>query len=137
MALVDQPKATRSIDCYPRATMRRWSPYHHRTMWQVDHNWAQVKRQLKANTGPPYLVVKERTKQLGVTHTTVKKTRVAKQYTQDRSTNHEDIPRYMTMATYSDVTNLATPGPKTAKGLCQRYAAVWPNIEAPHTLFAS
>ena len=37
-ALVDQPKATRSIDRYPSSMIRRWSPYHHRTMRQVDHN---------------------------------------------------------------------------------------------------
>ena len=106
-------------------------------MRQVDHNWAQVKRQLKPNTRPPHLAVKARTKQLGVIHTTVNKTWVAKQDTQERSTNRKDIPRHMTTTTYSDVTNLATPGLKTANGLCRRYAVVWPNIEAPHTLFAS
>ena len=41
------------------------------------------------------------------------------------------------MATYSDVTNLATPEPKTANGLLRSYVAAWPYIEAPHTLFAS
>ena len=42
-----------------------------------------------------------------------------------------------TITTYSDVTNLATPEPKTAKGLLRSYVAMWPSIEAPHTRFAS
>ena len=41
------------------------------------------------------------------------------------------------MATYLDVTNLATPEPKTENELLRSYVAVWPYIEAPHTLFAS
>ena len=41
------------------------------------------------------------------------------------------------MAIYSDVTNLVTPGPKTADGLHRSYVAMRPDIEAPHTLFAS
>ena len=55
----------------------------------------------------------------------------------DRSSDRVDMPRHVTMAIYSDVTNLVTPGPKTADGLHQSYVAMWPNIEAPHTLFAS
>ena len=56
---------------------------------------------------------------------------------QDRSTDREDTPRHATMATYSDVTNLVTPGPKTADGLHPSYVATWPDIEAPHTPSAS
>ena len=41
------------------------------------------------------------------------------------------------MDTYSDVTNLATPGPNVADGLHQRYAAMRPGTEVLHTLSAS
>ena len=47
------------------------------------------------------------------------------------------MPGHATTATYSDVTNLATPEPKTANGLLWSHVVVWPNIEAQHTLFAS
>ena len=137
MALVAQPKATRSVDCYLSSMTRRWSPYHHRTMRQVDNNLVRIKRQLKPNTKPPHLTVKARIKQLRVVHTTFDMTWTVEQGTQDRSMNREDVPRHATTATYSDVTSIATPGPKTTNGLHQRYIAVWPNIEAPHTLFAS
>ena len=137
MALVAQPKATRSIDCYLSSMTRRWSPYHHRTMRQADHNLVWIKRQLKPSTILPHLAVKARIKQLRVVHTTFDGTWTVEQDTQDRSTDHEDVPRHAMTATYSDVTNLTTPGLKTANGLHRRYAVVWPNIEAPHTLFAS
>ena len=114
-----------------------WSPYHYCTMRQVDHNLVRIKRQLRPNTRPPHLAVKARIKQLGVVHTTFDRTWIVEQDMQDRSTDREDVPQHATTATYSDVTNLATPGPKTANGLHRRYVAVWPNIEAPHTLFAS
>ena len=55
----------------------------------------------------------------------------------DRSTDREDMPRHVTTAIYSDVTSLVTPRPKTADGLHRSYVAMWPDIEAPHTLFAS
>ena len=55
----------------------------------------------------------------------------------DRSTDREDVPRHATTATYSDVTSLVTPGPKTADGLHRSYVAMWPDIEAPQPLFAS
>ena len=51
--------------------------------------------------------------------------------------DREGMPRHATMATYSDMTNLATPEKKTANGLLRNYVAVWPNKEAPHTPFAS
>ena len=72
-----------------------------------------------------------------VVQTTFDGTRTVEQDTQDRSTDREGMPRHATMATYSDVTNLATPEPKTANGLLRSYVAAWPYIEAPHTLFAS
>ena len=55
----------------------------------------------------------------------------------DRSTDREDAPRHAKTAIYSDVTSLVTPGPKTADGLHQSYVMMRPDIEAPHTLFAS
>ena len=51
--------------------------------------------------------------------------------------DREGMPRHAATATYSDVTNLVTHGPKTVDGLHQSYAATWPNIEVPHTHFAS
>ena len=86
-------------------------------MRQVDHNLVWIKRQLKTNTRPPHLAIKARIKQLGVVHTTFDRTGIVEQDTQDRSTDREDVPRHATTATYSDATNLATPGPKTANGL--------------------
>ena len=68
---------------------------------------------------------------------TFKRTWIVVQGTQDQSTDREDTPPHATTSTYSDVTNLDTPELKTANGLHQRYVAVWPNIEAPHTRFAS
>ena len=106
-------------------------------MRQVDHNWALVKRQLKPNTRPPHLAVKARIKQLGVVHTTFDRTWTIEQETQDRSTDRENMLRHAMMATYSDVANLVTPKLITAGELHRRCAATWPDIEAPHTLFAS
>ena len=51
--------------------------------------------------------------------------------------DHKNMLRHATMATYSDVSRLAATRPKTAMGLLRNYATVWPNIEAPHTLFAA
>ena len=51
--------------------------------------------------------------------------------------DREDVFRHATTATYSNVPNLVTPGPKAADGLHQSYVAMRPDIEAPHTLFAS
>ena len=106
-------------------------------MRQVADNSVRIKRQLKPNTRPPHLAVKARTTQVTITQTTCRGTWTIKQDTQDRSTDRESMPRHATMATYSDVTNPATPELKTAKGLLRSYVAVWPNIEAPHTHFAS
>ena len=116
---------------------RRWSPYHCHTMREVGDNSVRINRQLKPGTRPPHLAIKERTKQLGVVHTTTNRTCVAEQDTQERPMDRDDIPSHAAMTTYLDVTNLATPGPKTANGLHWRYVVLWPNIEAPHTLFAS
>ena len=55
----------------------------------------------------------------------------------DRSTDREGVPRHATTAIYSDVTSLVTPGLKTTDGLHLSYVAMWPDIEAPHTHFAS
>ena len=106
-------------------------------MRQADHNLVRIKRQPKPNTRPPHHPAKIKTKEFGVTRTTFGRPWTVEQDIQDRSTDREDVPRGITMATYSDVTNLATPELKTAKGLLRSYVAVWPNIEAPHTRFAS
>ena len=116
---------------------RRWSPYHHHAMRQVADNSVRIKKQLKPNTRPPHLAVKTRITQLMAVQTTSDETRIVEQDTQDQSMDREGMPRHATRATYSDVTNLATPETKTANGLLRNYVAVWPNIEAPHTPFAS
>ena len=136
-ALVAQPKAIRSIDCYLSALTRRWSPYHHRTMWQADHNLVRIKRQLEPNTSPPHLAVKAEIKQLGAMHMTFGRTWTIEQGIPDQFTDHEDVPRHATTTIYSEVTSLVTPGPKTAGGLHRSYITMWPDIEALHTLFAS
>ena len=106
-------------------------------MRQVTDNSVRIKRQLKPNTRPPHLAVKARITRITIAQTTCSGTRTIEQDTQDRSTDRESMLRHATMATYSDVSNLATPEPKTAKGLLRSYVAVWPNIEVPHTRFAS
>ena len=111
--------------------------YRQCVMRLTDRHTVGVKQQLKPNTRPPHLAIKARIKHLGVIHTTFGRTWTVEQDIQDRSTDREDVPRHETTATYSDVRNLATPGPKTENGLHRRYVAVRPNIEAPHTLFAS
>ena len=117
--------------------MRCRSPYHHRAMRLTDHHVVGIKRQLKPNTSPPHLIVKAEIKQLVVIHMTFGRTWTVEQDIPDRSTDCEDVPRHATTTIYSDVTSLVTLGPKTADGLHLRYVATWPDIEAPHTLFAS
>ena len=103
----------------------------------TDHHVVGTKRQLKPNTSPPHLTIKAEIKQPGVIHMTFDKTWTVEQDIPDRSTDREDVPRHVTTATYSDVTNLVTSGPKTVDGLHRSYVAMWPDIEAPHTHFAS
>ena len=117
--------------------MRRRSPYHHRAMRLTDHHVVGIKRQLKPNTSPPHLAVKAEIKQLGVIHMTFGRTWTVERDILDRSTDREDVPRLAMSATYSDVTSLVTPDPKTADELHLSYVATWPNIEAPHTHSAS
>ena len=114
-----------------------WSPYHRHTMRQVTGNSVQIKRQLKPNTRPLHLTAKAGTTRVTITQMTCRETWTIEQDTQDRSTDRESMLRHATMATYSDVSNLAMPKPKTAKGLLRSYVVVWPNIEAPHTHFDS
>ena len=59
------------------------------------------------------------------------------QDTPDQSMDRGDAFRLATTATYSDVTNLTTPGLNAADGLHQSYATTRPDLEAPHTLSAS
>ena len=117
--------------------MRRWSPYHHHAMGLTDYHVVGIKRQLKPNTSPSRLIIKAKIKQLVVTHMTSGRTWTVEQDIPDRSTDGEGVPRHATTTIYSDVTSLITPGPKAADGLHLSYVAMWPDIEAPHTLFAS
>ena len=106
-------------------------------MWLTDHHVVGIKRQHKPNTSPLHLTVKVEIKQLGDIRTTRGKNWTIMQDMLDRSTDREDVPRHVTTATYSDVTSLVTPGPKTVDGLHRSNVAMWPDIEATHTLFAS
>ena len=115
---------------------RRQSPHQHHTMRLIGHRAVGIKRQPELKTRLSHLAVKAGIRQLRAIHMTFVKTSTVEQDIQDRSTDREDVPRHAMTATYSDVTNLATPGPKTANGLRRRYVAVWPNTEALHTLFA-
>ena len=105
-----------------------WSPYHHPAIRLTDHHVVGTKRQLKPNTGPPYLTVRAEIKQLGDIHTTFGRPWTIKQDIQDRSMDRANLPQGTTMATYSDVTNLTTPGPNAADGLHQSYTAMRPDI---------
>ena len=128
--------------------MRRWSPYHHHAMGltdyhmvgivrRTDHLAVGIKLQLRPNNSLPHRLIKTGTKQLGAIHTTFGRTWTVEQDIPDQSTDREDASRLGMTATYSDVTNLVTPGPKTADGLHRSYVAMRPDTEEPHTLFAS
>ena len=101
------------------------------------HPAVGIKRQLRPNSSLPHRPVKIETKEFGVIRTTSGRPWTVEQDIQDRCTDRENVPRSTTTATYSDVTNLTTPGPNAADGLDQSYAAMRPAIEAPHTLSAS
>ena len=116
---------------------RRWSPSYQRIMRLTDHHVAGTKRQLKPNTSPHYLAVKTETQQLGDTHMTCGMTWKTEQVRPDRSMDRGGVPRCATMAIRPDVTNITTPGPKTADELHPSYVATWPDIEVPHTPSAS
>ena len=106
-------------------------------MGLTEYHVAGIKRQLKLNTSLPRLVIKAKIKYLSVTNMTSGRTGTTERGIPDQSMDREDVPRHTATAIYSDMTNLATPGPKTANGLGRRYVVVWPNIVAPHTCFAS
>ena len=143
-----QPRVIQSEGCYLSSMKRRRSPYLPRvmrpidryvvgTVRQTDHHVVGIERQLKPNNSLPHCHTKLETKQFGVIHTTSGRPWIVEQDIPDRFTDREDIPRHVMMATYSDVTNLVTPGPTTADGLRRSYVAMRLDIEAPHTLFAS
>ena len=116
---------------------RRSSPSYQRIMRLIDHHVAGTKRQLKPNTSLHYLAVKTKTEQLGDTHMTHGMTWKIEQVRPDRSMDRGSMPRCARMAIRPDVTNIIMPGPKIADKLHPSYVATWPDIEAPHTPFAS
>ena len=59
------------------------------------------------------------------------------QVRQDQSMDHGGGPQRAMMAIWLNVTNITTSGPKTADELHPSYVTTWPDIEAPHTPFAS
>ena len=103
----------------------------------TNHHVAGTKRQLKPNTIPHYLAVKTETQQLEDTHMTCGMTWKTEQVRPDRSMDRGGMPRCATMAIWPDVTNIITHGPKTEDKLHPSYVATWPDIEVPHTPFAS
>ena len=104
---------------------------------QTDHPAVGVKRQLRPNNSPPHCLANTGTDQLRIIHTTFGRNWTVEQESPDQSTDREDASLLGMTATYSDVTNLITPGPITADGLHRRCAVMRPAIEAPHTLSAS
>ena len=100
------------------------------------HPAVWIKRQLRPNSRLPHHPEKIKTKEFGVTHTTFGRPWTIKQDIQDRSTDRADAPQGTTMATYSDVTNLTTPGPNATEELHPSYAATRHGTEVPHTLSA-
>ena len=97
------------------------------------HHAVRIKRQLMPNNSLPHHPAKIKTEEFGVTRMTSGRPWTVEQDIQDRSTDREDVPRGTTTATYSDVTNLTTPGLNAADGFHQSYAAMRPGIEVPHT----
>ena len=142
-----QPRVTQSEGCYLSLMKRRRSSYlprvtrpteHYavRTVRRIDHLVVGIERQFKPNS-PPHRHGKIETKQFGVINMTSGKPWAAEQDIQDRSTDREDVPRHAMTATYLDGTNLVTLEPITIDELHRSYVATRPDIEAPHTLFAS
>ena len=101
------------------------------------HHAVRIKRQLRPNSSLPNRLAKIKTEEFGVTRMTFGRPWKIEQDIQDRSTNPKNVPRGTKTATYSDVTNLTTPGPNAADGLHQSYAATRHGTEVLHTLSAS
>ena len=95
----------------------------------TNHHVAGTKRQLKPNTIPHYLAVKTETQQLEDTHMTCGMTWKTEQVRPDRSTDRRG------RAPMHDDDHPS--GPKTADELHLSCVATWPDIEVPHTPFAS
>ena len=137
MASSAQPKATRRANCYHSSMTRRWSPSYQVTMRLTDHHVAGTKRHLEPNTSPHYLAEQTEIQHLGDIHMTCEMTWKTEQVRQDRPTDHGGVPLRAMIAIRLNVTNITTSGPKTADELYLSYVMTWPNIEAPHTPFAS
>ena len=87
---------------------------------RTDHPAVGIKRQLRLNNSPPHRLAKTETEQLGTIHTNFGRTWTVEQDTPDQSTDRKDASLLGMIATYSDVTNLITPGPITTDGLRRR-----------------
>ena len=108
-ALNAQSKVTRSADCYLSSTMRRQIPHQHHATRLIGHRVVGIKRQHEPKTRLSHLAVKAGIRQLGAIHMTFVKTWTVEQDIQDRSMDHEDVPRGTMTATYSDMINPTTP----------------------------
>ena len=104
---------------------------------RTDHPAVGIKRQLRPNSSLPNRPAKIKTEEFGVTRMTTGRPWTVEKDIQDRSMDREDVPQGTKTATYSDVTNLTTPGPSAADGLYPSYAATRLGTEVPHTLSAS
>ena len=103
----------------------------------TSHPAVSIKQQLRPNSSLPHRPIKIEMEEFGVTRMTSDRAWTVEQDIQGRSTDREDMPRHVMMAIYSDVTNLVMRGPKAANGLHRSYVTMRPDIDAPHTLFAS
>ena len=112
-------------------------PVYQGTIWLTDHHVARTKRHLEPNTSMHCLAEQTKIQQLGDIHMTYSMTWKTEQVRQDRSMDHGGVPRCATMAIRPNVTNMTTSGPKTADEPHPSYVTTWPDIEAPHSPFAS
>ena len=142
-----QARVTQSVDCYLSLMRRYQVPYlphamrtdHHVVgiVRQTDHPTVEIQRQIRPNNSTPHRLAKIGTEQFGTIHTAFGRIWIVEQDTPAQFMDHQDASQLRMTATYSDVTNLVTPGPITTDGLHQRCAVTQPDIEAPHTLSAS
>ena len=103
----------------------------------IDHHMAGTERQLKPYTSPHHLAVKSEKQQLGDTHMTYDRTWKIEQVRPDQSMDHEGVPWRERTAINPGATSTTTPRPKTAYRLHSNCVVIWPDIEAPHTPYAS
>ena len=136
-ALSAQPRVTRSVNFYLNSTTRHWTPYRQRVTQLTDHHVAGIKRQLKPNTSPHHLAVEVERQRLQDTCMTYDRTWTIGPVIQDQSMDQGGVLQCTRMAIRPGGTGTTLHKPKTIYGLHPNYVVTWPDIEVPHTLFAS